>query len=238
MKPSNWLLALILFLSSASAYAEWCQRSYGNGRCPKCNVQGRAYQPIELAPTLTTCGLCNTFCQVSYRKATGNEDATALVKGFVTVPVDTERPMIVAAEKPLLYSVAATNPEASALLLTLVLRSRNPHAIPPEKGDGGSSFKFTIRGATEAISADGSPVAQQAGLSEEYSDPSHSSRWTWELVKQAGGGAAKLFLRHRVVNDKDELVATPYPDIEAQAEWTSIKRGGGYWRLTGWKVVQ
>jgi hypothetical protein len=221
-------VAFALVLLSGLSFAQdcWCCRRFNNSYCTACTGISRAYHPIEAAPGSKWCTVCLGFCQSAQRVQATPDPHDA-----------SQRPMVIAIEQRWLYEIAQINPEAAVLGYVLAARSKTALGLPPESGNGGSTTKNTARAAMAVISADGSAANLSQELFEPYEDPTHATRWSWNLVKRAGG-TGTLQLRHRVVSTNDETeIGTPYPDIELSV----VRRradGAGYWTVTGWRPVQ
>jgi hypothetical protein len=223
---SGLFLALFPFI----AYAQMCQSSYGGGLCPKCNAGGRAYQKVG-----TQCGVCMAFCIHSSHRMSSPTDTAAGTQPVATfVATNSEPALVLRAPESFLYSLVNVNPEAAMVLAVLDIRSKSIDGIPPARGDAGSDRAMTALSVIELVRGRHSEE-EQLPLTAPLPSGAAASQATWDLERHGRTGVLRV--THRFLNDKDEVVSKPYPDIVVMLDWVPAKARGGFWIAKSWKEL-
>ena len=120
------------------------------------------------------------------------------------------------------------------LLAVLDIRSKSIDGIPPARGDAGSDRAMTALSVIELVRGRQSEEEQLA-LTVSLPTGVAASQATWDLERHGRTGVLRV--THRFLNDKDEVVSKPYPDIAVMLDWVPAKARGGFWIAKSWKEL-
>ncbi len=209
------------FLAAPVWAQSYCQSSYGAGICPTCNGIGRIYTRVGGI----YCTVCNSFCNISSKQASG-------AGGYTVVQAHGDPAFVLVVPKEVLYSLVQVNPDAAMLLAVLDARSKTVDALPPTRGDGGSDRAMSAAAVLEFIQGETDP-ARLRSLALELPASAAQSKVTWDLERF--GASAMLRISHRFLGERDDVVSQPYRDLTVSLRWVPSSAGAGYWMAKDWK---
>lgn len=236
----KYLVALLVALVSellvpATAMAQPQHCPYEQ-TCTRCMGIGRSYVMVGGL----YCTVCNGFCPIILLPIappgggapTDASTLRALEQQVADKQPKSER-LFVQVSDSIVRTVANVNPDVAVQLYALSVFSAQGAPAMPMSGDGGAKGMFSPA-ALDALLMDKTLSAPLDAYMLPVPIGGATSQTRYAVTKTKG--SAYMLMSHRLIDDRNVEVGSPYPDIKLDLQWIATG-AAGYWQVISWQAV-